>query len=92
MQKYYAHADSVKVDPKELDVWVEVYLADKVDAFMSITGLTKLTGRIVELERALHQIKNGCVDDDDVANELFRSSPGEIRKIANAALAGGPVP
>lgn len=44
--------------------------------------------RIAELERALHQIKNGCVDDDDVANELFRSSPAEIRKIAVNALAG----
>lgn len=44
--------------------------------------------RIALLERALHQIKNGCVDDGDTANELFRSSPAEIRKIARDALDG----
>lgn len=54
----------------------DVYLASDVDA------------RILVLERALHQIKNGCVDDDDKANELFRCSPREIREIAVNALAG----
>ena len=44
--------------------------------------------RVARLELALSQIKNGCVDDDDKTNELFRLSPGELRKIAVNALAG----
>jgi hypothetical protein len=48
--------------------------------------------RIAELERALHQIKNGCVDEDDKINEWYRSAPSEIRKICETALAGRPVP
>jgi hypothetical protein len=51
-----------------------------------------LTERIAALERALHQIKNGCVDEDDKVNEWYRSAPSEIRKICEIALAGGPVP
>jgi hypothetical protein len=46
------------------------------------------TDRLALLERALHQIKNGCVDDDDRANELFRLTPGELRRIAVDAIAG----
>lgn len=46
------------------------------------------TCRIAYLELALNQIKNGCVDEDDVANELFRSSPDEIRKLCLKALEG----
>lgn len=45
-----------------------------------------------ELQRlrlALNQIKNSCVDDDDTANELFRLSPAELRKIAVDALGEG---
>lgn len=54
----------------------EYYLAAEVDA------------RITVLERALHQIKNGCVDDDDKVNEWYRSAPSELRKIAIDALNG----
>lgn len=44
MQKYFAHADSVKVDSKEFDFYVELYLATQVDA------------RIAELENALQAL------------------------------------
>jgi hypothetical protein len=44
MQKYYAHTDSVKVDSKEFDYYVELYLANQVDP------------RIAELEKALREI------------------------------------
>lgn len=47
--------------------------------------------RIAHLERALHQIKNGCVDDDDTVNEWYRSAPKEIRKICLDALEGKPL-
>ena len=46
-----------------------------------------LTARVEELERALHQIRNGCVDEGDTANELWRLSPSEIRKIVNEVVA-----
>jgi uncharacterized alkaline shock family protein YloU len=44
MQKYFAHADSVKVDSKEFDFYVELYLATQVDA------------RIAELEREVREL------------------------------------
>lgn len=39
-----------------------------------------------KLVQALHQIRNGCVDDGDEANETFRLAPQELRAIAEKAL------
>lgn len=72
-----------------------VYLASEVEAMRAnFDAAAKLhaqivvdkDARIAQLELALHQIKNSCVDDDDKANELFRLSPAELRKIANSVL------
>lgn len=68
----------------------------QIDLTVTINGIEMVPAdfarsqerRIAHLELALHQIRNGCVDYDDVANELFRSSPCEIRKICVAALEG----
>lgn len=42
--------------------------------------------RADDVERVLAQIRNGCVDDGDEGNALFRLSPGEIRKLISDAL------
>lgn len=42
--------------------------------------------RIAALELALAQIRNGCVDDGDEANQYFRLCPSELRKIVNDVL------
>lgn len=95
MKKYHVPTESLAENVADLSNCVTadilcVYLAretDDVIAGASI-ALRNAKNRIALLERALHQIKNGCVDYDDVANELFRSSPGEIRRVAMDALAG----
>lgn len=37
---------------------------------------------------ALQQIKNGCVEDGDDANAMFKLQPSELRRIAETAIAG----
>lgn len=44
------------------------------------------TDRVAQLELALNQIKNGCVDDGDEENRYFRLSPSELRRIAMEAI------
>lgn len=41
-----------------------------------------------EVEVVLAQIRNGCVDDGDEGNALFKLSPGEIRKLIDTWLMG----
>ena len=62
MEKYYAHADSVKTDSKEFDYYVELYLADQVDA------------RIAKLEKALREIMEMTNADN---SESYRSDDRE---------------
>lgn len=71
-----------------VDAWQPVYLASDVDAreAQGTAVIKAQREKIAELEKALAQIRNGCVDDDDEANELFRASPAELRKIADNAL------
>lgn len=47
-----------------------------------------LACRVAYLELGLHQIINGCVDDEDEANAYFRLSPAELRRVAQRALDG----
>lgn len=78
----------------------EVYLARDADQLLAFANdaaakgeAARLTAagmemRIAELELALNQIRNGCVDDGDEGNALFKLSPGEIRKLIDTWLMG----
>lgn len=57
---------------------VPVFGADHIEA---------AADALERLELGLRQIANGSVDDGDKANELFKLSPGEIRKLALGTIA-----
>lgn len=71
------------------------YIADKYGGNIQLAVPAEFAAiqerRIAHLELALHQIKNGCVDEDDKVNEWYRSAPKEIRRICLDALEGKPL-
>lgn len=57
-----------------------------LEAMAADGRLRAAKAHVADLEIALHQIRNSCVDEGDQANALFRLSPAEIRSLVDKVL------